>query len=459
MFTPLSDKPDHPSLELEVLERWASDGTFEQLRARNRGGPKFSFFDGPVTANKKLAVHTAWGRTLKDVFQRYKAMRGFDQRYQNGFDCQGLWIEVGVERQLGLNSKREIEEYGLEEFARKCREVVIESATALTKGSQRLGMWMDWGADYYTFSDTNIEYVWRMLKTVHERGWLVKGHRSTEWCPRCGTSLSQHELSQSGVYQDRADPSLFVRLPVTGRHGESLVVWTTTPWTLPANVAVAVHPDIEYGRRDNGEWVAVGRYPGEEFVEKLPGSALVGWTYTGPFDTLPPGAGVEHRVIPWDEVSLDEGTGLVHIAPGCGGEDFELSRTLGLAVLTPVDESGHFYDDYGWLHGLGTTESADQITGDLAERGFLVEAKLYEHRYPHCWRCDTPLIFRIADDWLISVEDLRQPLLDANATVLGCPSTWGSAWTTGCATWATGTSPGAATTGCRCLSTRAPAAT
>ncbi len=425
MFTPLSDKPDHPALELEILELWEREGTFQQLRDRNHGGPRFSFFDGPVTANKKLAVHTAWGRTLKDVFQRYKALRGFDQRYQNGFDCQGLWIEVGVEHQLGLNSKPEIEKYGLENFARKCRETVIESATALTKGSKRLGMWMDWGADYYTFSDTNIEYVWRMLSTVHERGWLVKGHRSTEWCPRCGTSLSQHELSQSGVYQDRADPSLFVRLPIDGRPGQSLVVWTTTPWTLPANVAVAVHPDVEYGRRENGEWVAVGRYPDETFVERLLGSALVGWTYTGPFDTLPPGAEVEHRVIPWDEVSLEEGTGLVHIAPGCGGEDFELSRVHGLAVLTPVDESGHFYDDYGWLHGLGTSESADQITGDLGERGFLVEAKLYEHRYPHCWRCDTPLIFRIADDWLISVDDLRQPLLDANATVEWVPEYMG----------------------------------
>ena len=215
-------------------------------------------------------------------------------------------------------------------------------------------MWMDWGADYYTFSDTNIEYVWRMLRTVHERGWLVKGHRSTEWCPRCGTSLSQHELSQSGVYQDRADPSLFVRLPIDGRHGESLVVWTTTPWTLPANVAVAVQPGGEYGRRENGEWVAVGRYPDETFVERLPGRRSSGWTYTGPFDTLPPGAGVEHRVIPWDEVSLEEGTGLVHIARAAAARTSS-SRVHGLAVLTPVDESGHFYDDYGWLHGLGTS--------------------------------------------------------------------------------------------------------
>src|SRR5215212_6448813 len=236
MFTALSDKPDHNALELEILELWEQEGTFEQLRERNRGNPKWSFVDGPVTANKKLGVHTAWGRTLKDVFQRYKALRGFDQRYQNGFDCQGLWIEVGVERELGLNSKREIEEYGLAEFARRCREKVAWSAGELTRGSKRLGMWMDWGNDYFTFSDTNIEYIWRFLRVVHEAGRLYKGHRSTEWCPRCGTSISQHELTQSDVYRDKTDPSIYVRLPLVDRPGASLVVWTTTRWTLPANV-------------------------------------------------------------------------------------------------------------------------------------------------------------------------------------------------------------------------------
>ncbi|HEY2309946.1 MAG TPA: class I tRNA ligase family protein, partial [Gaiellaceae bacterium] len=189
IFKSLPDKPDHPGLEQETLARWEDEGTFAQLREQNRGGPTFSFTDGPVTANRfSLGVHTAWGRTLKDVFQRYKALRGFDQRYQNGFDSQGLWIEVGVERELGLNSKREIEEFGLEEFARRCRDVVVRSSDALKRGSIRLGQWMDWGNDYFTFSDTNIEYVWRMLKTVHERDWLYMGHRSTEWCPRCGTS-------------------------------------------------------------------------------------------------------------------------------------------------------------------------------------------------------------------------------------------------------------------------------
>ena len=420
VFHPLPKEPDHAALEEEVLAWWEAQGIFEKLRERNRGGPTFSFFDGPVTANKTLAVHTAWGRTLKDVFQRYKALQGFDQRYQNGFDCQGLWIEVGVEHELGLNSKHEIEEYGLEAFARKCRDVVVWSAQEITRGSKRLGQWMDWGNDYFTFSDTNIEYVWRMLKKVHEEDWLYKGHRSTEWCPRCGTSISAHELV--GSYVDRADPSLFVRLPLRERRGESLVIWTTTPWTLPANVAAAVNPTAEYGLRSNGEWVATARYPDEELSDRRPGAQLVGWTYEGPFDEL---VGAEHRVIPWDDVSLEEGTGIVHIAPGCGSEDFELAQAHQLEVLTPVDESGRFYDDYGWLHGMSTVEAAEQIIGVLEEKGRLVEAGLHEHRYPECWRCHTPLIFRIADDWFISVRDLRQPMRAANTEIEWTPEYMG----------------------------------
>jgi isoleucyl-tRNA synthetase len=426
MFAPLPDKPDHDALERDVLARWEREETFRRLREQNADGPRFSFIDGPVTANRMvLGVHTAWGRTLKDVFQRYKALRGHHQRYQNGFDCQGLWIEVGVERQLGLNSKREIEDYGLAEFAKRCREVVVQSSRALTEGSIRLGQWMDWGRDYFTFSDMNIEYIWRFLKVVNERDWLYLGHRSTEWCPRCGTSLSQHELTQAGVYQERSDPSLYVRFPLLERPAEALVVWTTTPWTLPANVAAAVRPDAEYGLRETGDWVAVSRYPDERFVRRVKGEELVGWRYRGPFDDLGPGAGVEHRVIPWSDVSLDEGTGIVHIAPGAGQEDFELGRVHDLPVLSPVDEAGRFYEDYGWLHGLSTTEAADQIVGRLAETGFLLEAGAYLHRYPHCWRCDTPLIWRVTDDWLIRVDDLRQPLLDANATVEWTPAYMG----------------------------------
>jgi isoleucyl-tRNA synthetase len=236
MFPALPAKPHHESLELSILDFWKREDIFRQLREMNAGGPRFSFFDGPVTANKSLGVHTAWGRTLKDVFQRYKALNGFHQRYQNGFDCQGLWIEVGVEKELGLNSKREIEEYGLEAFAAKCREVVEWSSGELIKGSIRLGQWMDWGRDYYTFADTNIEYIWKFLRSIADRGWLYKGHRATEWCPRCGTSISAHELT--GSYSDREHPSLTVRFPLVDRPGESLVVWTTaTGWPSPVRPA------------------------------------------------------------------------------------------------------------------------------------------------------------------------------------------------------------------------------
>src|SRR4030095_15189634 len=227
MFKALPPVPDHPALEEEILPWWDERGVFNQLRERNRGGPVWSFVDGPVTANKTLGVHTAWGRTLKDVFQRYKALRGFDQRYQNGFDCQGLWVEVGVERSLGLNSKREIEEYGLAEFAERCKERVAEYAEVITDQCRRLGMWMDWDNDYYTFSDTNIEYIWRFLKECQERDWLYLGQRSVEWCPRGGTSLSQHELLNS--YAELTHPSLYVRLPLKGREGEALVGGATAP--------------------------------------------------------------------------------------------------------------------------------------------------------------------------------------------------------------------------------------
>ena len=258
-FEPLAQYPDHLALEEEVLAWWDAEAVFDQLRERNRGGPTFSFMDGPITANNPMGAHHCWGRTLKDVFQRYKALRGFDQRYQNGFDCQGLWVEVGVERALGLNSKREIEEYGLAEFNERCKERVAEFAEVITEQSRRLGMWMDWDNDYYTFSDTNIEYIWRFLRECHDRGWLYKGHRSVEWCPRCGTSLSQHELINS--YEELTHPRSIVRFPLKDREGESLVVWTTTPWTLPANVAAAVKPDAEYGLTEDGRLVG-GRAEG-----------------------------------------------------------------------------------------------------------------------------------------------------------------------------------------------------
>lgn len=422
-FSPLPAVPDHLAIEHAVLEIWDKEGTFEKLRERNRNGPRWSFIDGPITANNPMGVHHCWGRSLKDMFQRYKAMRGFHQRYQNGFDSQGLWVEVEVERALGLNSKREIERYGLEEFAQRCKERVAKYSAVITDQSKRLGMWMDWKNSYFTFSDTNIEYIWRFLKVIHERGWLYKGHRATPWCPRCGTSLSEHEQYDS--YRDLKHPSLYVRFPILERKGEALVVWTTTPWTLPANVAAAVDPEASYVLLDSGNYVAEQRLEAVPFrgqaVRSIKGSELVGLEYEGPFDGLPAQRGVVHRVVPWDEVSMDEGTGIVHIAPGAGSEDFELGKKLGLPVLIPIDESGRFVFGYGDLEDLDTERAASQILAALRERGALVQAGQITHRYPICWRCSTPLVFRVVDDWFIRAGEIRSMMLAANATVEWTP--------------------------------------
>ncbi len=285
-FSPVEKQPDHVALEHRTLERWAAEQTFHALQEQNRGGEPFSFFDGPITANNPMGVHHAWGRTLKDMWQRYHAMLGCDGRYQNGFDCQGLWVEVEVEKALGLNSKREIEEYGLDRFARACRDRVAKYAQVQTDQSLRLGQWMDWDRSYFTMTDANISYIWGFLKICQERDWLYKGHRSMPWCPRCGTSLSQHELIDS--YKDITHPSLFVRFPLIGREHEYLAVWTTTPWTLPANVAAAVLPDADYDRVETAAGIA---YVAASRREQVPirgkvlgtvkGSDLVGLTYQG----------------------------------------------------------------------------------------------------------------------------------------------------------------------------------
>ena len=389
VFETLASVPDHPAIEREILEWWDRERIFDRLREQNTDGPRWSFLDGPITANGPMGVHHAWGRTLKDVFQRYKALRGFQQRYQNGFDCQGLWVEVEVEKSLGLNSKRDIEEYGIAEFAERCKERVARFSGVIADQSRRLGMWMDWPNSYFTFSDTNIEYIWRFLQEVNRRGWLYRGHRSTQWCPRCGTSLSQHEQAGEENYREIEHPSLFVRFPLKEREGEALIVWTTTPWTLPANVAAAVKPDAEYVLREDGGWLVRELAGDGPFVRTARGEELVGLEYEGPFDDLDAQQGVVHRVIPWDDVSLEEGTGIVHIAPGAGAEDFELSRIHGLPVLSPIDEAGVFVEGYGIFTSLSTDEVAEPVIEELFRRELLVEAGRIVHRYPTCWRCKT----------------------------------------------------------------------
>ncbi|HEX7173255.1 MAG TPA: isoleucine--tRNA ligase [Candidatus Limnocylindria bacterium] len=426
LFNPVTTKLDVPALEHEVISRWAERGTMARYLARNADAEKrFSFIDGPITANNPMGVHHAWGRTYKDLYQRYHTMLGERQRYQNGFDCQGLWIEVEVERQLGFNNKRQIEEYGIGRFVELCKERVATFAGIQTEQSKRLGYWMDWDNSYYTNSDENNYTIWAFLAECQRRGLLYRGHDVMTWCPRCGTGISNMEAAEG--YADVKHLSVTVRLPLTsdGHAGEDLLVWTTTPWTLSSNVAAAVHPGLTYqlveGREGRHWWLSAGskaRVAGDAQVHReAPGADLVGLTYSGPFDELPAAAGIEHRVIPWDEVSDEDGTGIVHIAPGCGTEDFALSKAFDLPVIDPIDQFGIFVDGFGWQTGryAGATEDPAQdlaraVVEDLDGRRLLVAKESYSHSYPHCWRCGTQLIFRLVDEWFIAMDPLREPI-------------------------------------------------
>jgi isoleucyl-tRNA synthetase len=417
---------DFVAVATATLEFWEREQVFSRLVTRNRGGRRFSFLDGPITANNPMGIHHAWGRTFKDVVQRYRALCGYEQRFQNGFDCQGLWVEVEVEKTLGFNSKREIESFGLERFSRACRDRVVHFAQVQTEQSKKLGQWMDWPRSYFTMSDTNVEYNWAFLQRCHERGWLYAGRRPMPWCTRCGTSISQHEMLDA--HADLTHESVTVALPLPDQPDHRLLVWTTTPWTLPANVALAVHPELDYAECEHAGTVyyvaagLVGRYPALGRPRRtVKGAELVGRRYVGPFDELPVQRGVEHRVVPWDDVSAEEGTGIVHIAPGCGLEDFDLGRRHGLPVIAPVDPEGRYLEGLGALSGTPVVGAAAAVTGLLKERGLLFARASHRHRYPTCWRCGQELIFRVADEWFLSAAEIRPRARAANERVTWIP--------------------------------------
>ncbi len=487
MFRPVNSKPDLVAQEYQILDLWHERRTFARLRAQNAGGPKWSFLDGPITANNPMGVHHAWGRAYKDLYQRFHAMLGEDERYQNGFDCQGLWVEVNVERELGFTSKRDIEAFGIARFVTLCKQRVLTYAARQTEQSVRLGMWMDWndpdelrrlgellgaepsaiatidgvdgpvtdtvemlvgrlgtkdvGGSYFTFSNENNDLIWGFLAECHRRGWIYKGHDTMPWCARCGTGISQTEMNEG--YQDRDDPGLTVAFPLRDRPGESLLVWTTTPWTLTSNVAAAVGPDIRYVQIRQGDkvyWLGKGTLKTAltgpfEVLDEVAGRDMVGWRYDGPFDDLAavrhafaagttdaPDTPYEHRVVPWTDVGEDEGTGIVHIAPGCGAEDFQLGKSLGLPVVAPLDEAGIFVGGFGSLSGRDVRDVAEPIVEHLKREGRFYRLETINHRYPHCWRCGTPLVFRLVDEWFINMgplydqprESLTQEQVDAS---------------------------------------------
>src|SRR5258708_4744655 len=354
-FKPVSSQVDFPALERELLDKWYKEGIVEKYLQKNKDKEqKFSFLDGPITANNPMGVHHAWGRTYKDLWQRWYNMRGFKERFQNGFDEQGLWVEVEVEKELGLHSKKDIlnlvpgdEFASLEKFVNLCKERVKKYSAIQTDQSKRLGYFMDWDNSYHTSSEENNYAIWNYLKTVYEKGWIYKGHDSVPWCPRCGTAISQHEILTED-YKELTHESVYFQLPISGKEDEYLLVWTTTPWTIPANVAVAVNGEENYVQYlVNGEkvWVmdkALERLIEEGILPPLPakgekllmeqGKSMEGWEYEASFDPLPRVQKAmkdqAHKVVIGEPqilpVGADEGTGLVHVAPGAGTEDFQL---------------------------------------------------------------------------------------------------------------------------------------
>ena len=428
--------------EKEILNFWEKNKIFEKLKEKNKKGKLWSFTDGPITANNPMGVHHAWGRTLKDMYQRFKAMQGYHQRYQNGFDCQGLWVEIEVEKENGFKSRKDIEKFGILNFVNACRERVLKYSKRITDQSIRLGQWMDWKNSYYTMSDKSNEYKWMFLKECYKRGWLYKGVDVVPWCARCENAESKHAIATEG-YENKEDTAIYMQFPIRGKEKEYFLVFTTTPWTVPANVALAVHPDIYYVRvkvkdkiyivaENCAEAILGTEY---KFLDKFLGIDLIGQAYDMPYNNLSAqkssiisGAKSEedvgaapHIVVEWTDVSEEEGTGIVHIAPGCGPEDYVLGKRERLPAPSPLDSTGKYKKGFGEFSGKSSVKMNDKIVEDLKKKGFLLKSEKYSHRYPHCTRCRTPLVFRLVPEWYISVDEIRPKLISENRKINWVP--------------------------------------
>ena len=466
-FKDIDSKVDFIKVEHEMLEFWKKESIFEQLREKNKGNKHWSFLDGPITANNPMGVHHAWGRTLKDVFQRYYAMNGYDLRYQNGFDCQGLWVEVEVEKELGFKSKRDIIDFGVEKFVQLCKDRVAKYSKIQTEQSIRLGYWMDWENSYYTMSDENNYTIWSFLKKLDEKGKIYKGTDVVPWSGRSGTSYSQMEIIEGRKLV--AHNAVFISFPLKNKVNENLLVWTTTPWTLTSNISAAININLEYLKvelksdgmiyyfaKDNFKYQRLAKQfkekkqwldgvpklksieqifkerGGYEIVDTVKGSEMLGWEYYGPFDELDAQLSFGgypfvnnalkdkkinaiscHKVIDGgkdnignDIVVSGEGTGIVHIATGCGAIDNKLGKKLGLVELAPLDDESKYIDNFGWLTGKTATDkkTTDLILSNLKDKRVLFYVEKYPHVYPHCWRSGDELVYRTVDEWYINMD-------------------------------------------------------
>ena len=423
---PVESRPSFPALERRVLERWRERDVFRESVRRRAGAQPWVFYEGPPTANGAPGAHHVLARVFKDIFPRYKTMRGYAVERKGGWDCHGLPVEIAVEKELGFSSKEDIERYGIAEFNARCRESVFTYVEEWKRLTERIGFWIDLEDAYRTLDDDYIESVWWALKAIWTKGLLYEGHKVVPYCPRCGTALSSHELGQPGAYRDVVDPSVYVRLPLVDGDDE-LLVWTTTPWTLVSNAAVAVDPDLTYVRARQGGTTfvlaeaLVEHVLGEsaEVVDRFPGRELLGARYEPPFDFIPASAyGPKgHTVLPGDFVTADDGTGLVHTAIAFGEDDFRLGEQQGLAVVNPVRPDGTYDERIGPFAGRRVKDADPDLLADLDARGRLLRAEPYEHAYPHCWRCGTPLLYYAKPSWYIRTSAVRDRLLAANEEI------------------------------------------
>ncbi|QRN83684.1 isoleucine--tRNA ligase [Chloroflexota bacterium] len=427
MFEPVSSRLNINLLEEEILRFWKKNDVFHQSMTSREGGPEYVFFEGPPTANGKPGVHHVLARVFKDMFPRYKSMNGYHVSRRGGWDTHGLPVEIEVEKRLGFTNKQQIEDYGIAKFNELCRDSVFTYIQDWEKLTDRIGYWVDLETAYVTYKNSYIESVWWLLKSIWDKGLLYQGFKVVPYCPRCGTPLSDHEVAQG--YDQAVDPSLFVRMPLVDQENTSLLVWTTTPWTLPGNVAVAAHPDIEYvkikyGEGDDEEYLVLARPLLEkvmgdapyEVVKTYKGKQLRGWHYRPLFTFLP----VEkdaHYIVLADFVTTEDGTGLVHIAPAFGADDMQMSVENDLPILMTVNDEGHFINEISPWAGMWVKDADPLIVDDLNQRGLMFRYGTHEHTYPFCWRCKTPLLYYARPTWYIRTSEKKDRLVSLNENI------------------------------------------
>jgi isoleucyl-tRNA synthetase len=435
-FEPVDPKQSFPDLEEAVLARWREQDVFARSLANRADAPIWSFYEGPPTANGRPGAHHVLARVFKDIYPRYRTMTGYRVPRKAGWDCHGLPVELEVEKQLGISSKDEIEDFGIAEFNQRCRESVFEYVEEWDRLTERIGFWIDLDHPYVTLENSYIESVWWSLRQLWDKDRLYKGHKVVPYCPRDGTPLSSHEVAQG--YKDVEDASIYVRFPLLDEDGtesgESLLIWTTTPWTLPGNEAVAVSPKVDYVRaRLDGEVLIVAkalveRVLGEdaEVLGEIPGAELVGRSYEGPLFDLSDRERGPRPVVAGDFVTTEDGTGLVHIAPAFGEDDYRVAADNGIfdptrqeTLFNPVAPDGRFDARVRGFEGkfVKSPEVTRELIDDLDRRGLLFREQVYEHSYPHCWRCGTPLLYYATSSWYIGTAAVKQELLDNNETI------------------------------------------